>query len=69
MSDKDYRRGVMAVFDYLTTRAANNYHANVKINEECQKENDLVWKWAMDALYDVSPEDHDEMLKFYPQYK
>lgn len=66
---EEYRRGVMAMFDQLTYRAANHYHGNPEVNKICQKENELIWQWTMDALEQVSDEDYEEMLKFYPQYR
>jgi len=66
--NQDFRDGARAMFDALTMRAANHYHGNPKVNEVLQKENELIWSWAMEALSEVSEEDYEEMLKFYPHY-
>lgn len=67
--NQDFRDGARAMFDALTMRAANNYHGRKETNEILQKENALIWSWAMEALSEVSEEDYEEMLKFYPHYE
>jgi len=51
----EFQRGTRAMFDYLLTRAANNFHGNPAVQVECAKENDVVTKWASDALAEVDP--------------
>jgi hypothetical protein len=66
LSDEEmYREGVMAVFNSLLYRAANHFHGNPEIDKQCQAENNLIIEWAMTALEEVSPKDHEEMKKFY----
>ena len=67
MSD-DFRAGARAMFDALLSRAANNYHGNPKVNDICQKENDLVRSWVVDALEEVSPDDHSEWITITELY-
>ena len=61
----EYERGAQAMFDALTMRAANHYHGNPIFNEQCNKDNQLIWEWSMDALESVAPNRYEEMCKFY----
>ena len=61
----EFEKGAQAMFDYLTMRAANHYHGNPKVNEQCNKDNQLIWEWSMDALEEVAPTRYEEMCKFY----
>ena len=56
----EFRKGVRAMFDYLTYRAANNYHGNPRINARCDEENSIINSWAAEALHTISPDDHME---------
>lgn len=46
----EFKRGVRAMFDYLSIRAANHWHGDKVIDAQCQKENDVVLEWAEDGL-------------------
>lgn len=59
---RGFREGAKALFDYLYTRAVNNYHGNEVVNEACEKENEVIFRWITDALASVSPKDHEEWL-------
>ena len=56
----EFQRGVRAMFDYFAYRSANNYHGNPKMNELCNKENDLVMSWAQDALVETDEDSFNE---------
>ena len=56
----EFQRGVRAMFDYFAYRSANNYHGNPKMNELCNKENELVMSWAQDALRETDEDSFNE---------
>lgn len=49
----DFQKGVRAMFDYLTERAANHWHSHQDLNAVCEKENALVLDWAEDGLHQL----------------
>lgn len=51
----DYEQGALDLYARLAMRAANHFHANQAIDEECIKENRLVMDWASTALESVAP--------------
>ncbi len=55
---EEFRNGAKAMFDALSFRAANNYHERPAMQEKCDKENELIEAWALDALKEISPDDH-----------
>lgn len=65
----EFQRGARAMFDALMTRAANNYHGNPAINDQCNLENKLVEEWAVDALEEIDPESHREWLSIGEAYE
>jgi hypothetical protein len=65
---EDFKRGVRAVYDYLTGRAANHYHGNPVIQKQCDYDNELVLTWAEDALEEVSEEVHNEWRSISSAY-
>lgn len=56
----DFEKGARAMFDNLMYRAANNFHGNPTTNKQCGIENELIERWAEDALDDVSPDSCSE---------
>jgi hypothetical protein len=56
----EFQRGARAMFDYFHIRAANNWHGNPKVQEQCAKENTLLLSWVEDALESVDPAIHAE---------
>ena len=56
----DFQKGVRAMFDSLLTMTANNYHANKKINKVCENENEIVERFAEDALCEVDENSYTE---------
>lgn len=55
-----FRRGARAMFDSLLMRAANHYHGNPKVQEQCDYDNALVVDWAKAALAEVAPKDCED---------
>ena len=53
----DFKAGAKAMFDYFQFRIANHYHGNPKVDAICQKENQVLSEWILDALEEVNPED------------
>lgn len=51
-----FDKGVRACFDYIRTKAANNYHQNPDIQKVCDQENELLYELADDLLIELSPE-------------
>lgn len=58
---KDFRLGARAVFDALIARTTNNYHMGSGKNL-CEAKNKLIIAWAVDALKEVSADDHVEWV-------
>ena len=67
-NDTAFGKGVRAVFDYFHYRAANNYHANPKIQLEINKENSVVLRWVNDALEEISEKDYKEWISIKRAY-
>ena len=63
MKSKKYTAGVKAMYDYLTYRAANNFHGNPETNKQCDIENEIIISWAGDALEECDEFAYDEWLK------
>ena len=49
----EFQKGVRAMFDYLTERAANHWHSHQDLTAVCEKENALVLDWAEDGLHQL----------------
>jgi hypothetical protein len=64
-----FTRGVKAMFDALLCRAANHFHADPKIQAQCDAENKLITDWAEDALEEVSPESCREWKSSEESYR
>lgn len=54
----DFKAGAKAMFDYFQFRIANHWHGRPELNAIMEKENKVLGEWILDALEEVSPEDH-----------
>lgn len=49
----DFQRGVRAMFDALTFRAANHWRPHAM--DQCNYDNKLIYEWSEDALEEADP--------------
>jgi hypothetical protein len=62
----DFQKGVRAMFDALTFRAANHWHPHAM--DQCNYDNKLIYEWAEDAMEEVSPADYTEWKSMNQMY-
>lgn len=59
LTDTEFHQGARAMFDFFLDKAANNWHGNPKINEQCEHESVIATSWAKEAFSQVSPSDYN----------
>lgn len=65
----EFQKGARAMFDYLLNRAANNFHANPKIQDTCTLENNIIEVWTTDALKEIDPESYKQWKSIEAAYE
>lgn len=61
--DLDFLRGGRAFFDALRIAVANNWHGRPEVNGQCRIENEIVMRFAEDALQSFDSQAHNRWLE------